>query len=73
MACFTLITKRLNDDISIKSDLSTPKINVNTTLICSLNIQKQYIRIEPEYLWLTEDNNFSDIVNVFSDIQWNVI
>ena len=59
MGCITVHTTRKGGDC-----------NVTTSLVCSVNIAKNYVRVEPKYLWLTESNQFRDIVNVYSDLEW---
>lgn len=60
MGCITVRTTRQGGDCK-----------VTTSLVCSVNMAKNYVRVEPRYLWLTDSNQFRDIVNVYSDGEWN--
>ena len=31
-----------------------------------------YLYVEPQLIWLMPGNNFTEDVNVFSNVQWNV-
>ena len=34
--------------------------------------EHKYLNVEPQYLWLTESNNFTDDVDILSNVVWNV-
>ena len=34
--------------------------------------EQKYLTVEPQYLWLTESNNFTDDVDILSNVVWNV-
>lgn len=59
MGCIRVHTTRIGNDCK-----------VTTSLVCSVNLAKNYVRVEPKYIWLTESNQFRDIVNVYSDVEW---
>lgn len=31
-----------------------------------------YLNIVPEFIWLTKGNNYTEDINVFSNVEWNV-
>lgn len=39
--------------------------------ICKTS-SKFYLKVEPELIWLTEDNNFSQDVEVRSNVEWTI-
>lgn len=45
-------------------------LRIRCSLICTINHAKGYVRIEPEYLWLTESNRYQGLVNVQSNTGW---
>ena len=47
-------------------------LGIRVSLVCSVNLQEPYIRVEPEYIWLTESNHWKAIVQVESNRAWTV-
>ena len=45
-------------------------LRISASLICTVNNRKGYVRVEPQYIWLTESNLYSAIVNVESNVSW---
>lgn len=43
---------------------------VRASLVCTIDLVKKFVRIEPEYIWLTESNHFHAIVEVQSNTSW---
>lgn len=70
MGCIQVNIKRIGGDSILHMTRSTKTSVVKTSLVCSINMLKNYVRVEPKYIWLTESNQFRDIVNVYSDVQW---
>lgn len=70
MGCIQVNIKRIGGDSIIHTTRATKNSFVKTSLVCSINMLKNYIRVEPKYIWLTESNQFRDIVNVYSDVEW---
>lgn len=70
MGCIQVNIKRIGGDSIIHTTRATKTSAVKTSLVCSINMLKNYVRVEPKYLWLTESNQFRDIVNVYSDVEW---
>ena len=70
MGCIQVNIKRIGGDSIIHTTRATKTSVVKTSLVCSINMLKNYVRVEPKYLWLTESNQFRDIVNVYSDLEW---
>ena len=70
MGCISVHTSRIGGNLSVDTRRIGGTCHVTTSLVCSINVAKNYVRVEPQYLWLTESNQFRDIVNVYSDVQW---
>lgn len=81
MGCIIVNTTRNNGDcivntynVHCNSVINTTRATktsvVKTSLVCSINMLKNYVRVEPKYIWLIESNQFRDIVNVYSDVEW---
>lgn len=45
-------------------------LQVRASLVCTIDLVKKFVRIEPEYIWLTESNHFQTIVAVQSNTSW---
>lgn len=70
MGCISVHTSRIGGNLSVDTRRIGGTCHVTTSLVCSINVAKNYVRVEPKYIWLTESNQFRDIVNVYSDVQW---
>lgn len=70
MGCISVHTSRIGGNLSVDTRRIGGTCHVTTSLVCSINVAKNYVRVEPKYLWLTESNQFRDIVNVYSDVEW---
>lgn len=47
-------------------------VGISTSLVCTVDPAKKVLKIEPEFIWLTESNGYSEIVNVLSNTDWNL-
>ena len=47
-------------------------VGISTSLVCTVDPSKKVLKIEPEFIWLTESNGYSEIVNVLSNTDWNL-
>ena len=45
-------------------------LRISASLVCTVNHAKGYVRVEPQYIWLTESNLYSAIVGVESNVSW---
>lgn len=36
-------------------------------------VLKKYLEIDPDYIWLTKGNNYTDDVDVTSNVVWNIV
>lgn len=67
---FRTETGRLGGNLSTRFQREGGTLLVSVSLVCSVNNANGYVRVEPEYIWLTESNLFSAIVNVESNTGW---
>ena len=63
-------TRRLEGGLNPVVSREGGTLRILASLICTVNNRKGYVRIEPEYIWLTESNLYSAIVNVESNVSW---
>lgn len=47
-------------------------LNISVSLVCSVNLQEPYIRVSPEYVWLTESNLWTAVMQVEANRPWHV-
>ena len=47
-------------------------LGIRVSLVCTVNLQKSYLRVEPEYVWLTESNLWTAVMQVEANLQWQV-
>lgn len=65
-------TERQGGDIQFTATQIGGNIRINTSLVCSIDPTKKVLKIEPKFIWLTESNNYTEIVNVLSNTDWAV-
>lgn len=64
--------KRQKGDIKCATTRIGGTIKISTSLICAIDPTKKYIRVTPQFIWLTESNNYTEIVNVLSNTDWTI-
>lgn len=64
--------KRQTEDIKCIATRIGGTIKISTSLICAIDPTKKFIRVTPKFIWLTESNNYTEIVNVLSNTDWTV-
>lgn len=67
-----ILTERQGGDIQCTASQIGGNIRINTSLVCSIDPSKKVLKIEPKFIWLTESNNYTEIVNVLSNTDWAV-
>ena len=45
-------------------------LGIRVSLVCTVNLQKPFLRVEPEYVWLTESNLWQAVVGVETNRAW---
>lgn len=46
-------------------------LEVSIALVCDTGLT-QYVRVEPEYIWLVPELDFTADTEVFSNVDWNI-
>lgn len=54
--------------LNAAAKLHGAKISASISLVCIA--EKGYLDVQPEYIWLTKDNNFIADVEVISNTYW---
>ena len=47
-------------------------LGIRVSLVCSVNLQEPYIRVSPDYVWLTESNLWTAVMQVEANRPWHV-
>lgn len=72
MGCIRTQTTRIGGDLRFNTSSIGGGLKISTSLVCSVDPNKKLLKIEPTFIWLTESNNFTEIVNVLSNTDWTV-
>ena len=72
MGCIKTVTTRIDGNLEISSKRNGGDLKITTSLVCLVDPSKKLLKIEPKFIWLTESNNFTEIVNVLSNTDWTV-
>ena len=70
MGCIATKTRREGGDLRTETGRQGGTLNISVSLVCTVNLQKPYLRVEPEYVWLTESNLWEAIVGVETNRAW---
>lgn len=60
MGCLSVHTRRIGEGLK-----------VSCGLVCSVNAAR-VLKVEPEYIFLMEANNYTEEVCVISNVEWKV-
>lgn len=66
------IAERIGEGIGFSVMRIGGGLSVACSIVCNVNTSN-YVRVEPQYLWLTPANDFTDDVDVISNVVWDVI
>ena len=72
MGCIATHTTRQGGDLQTEATRQGGTLGIRVSLVCSVNLQEPYIRVEPEYVWLTESNLWQAVMQVESNRAWRV-
>lgn len=83
MGCITTHTTRQGGDLRTEATRQGGALGVSVareggalgirvSLVCSVNLQEPYIRVSPDYVWLTESNLWTAVMQVESNRPWRV-
>lgn len=70
MGCIATKTERQGGDLRTAAAREGGELNISVSLVCTVNLQAPYLRVEPEYVWLTESNLWEAIVSVETNRAW---
>lgn len=70
MGCIQTYTTRQGGDLRTEATRQGGALGVS--LVCSVNLQEPYIRVSPDFVWLTESNLWTAVMQVESNRPWRV-
>lgn len=62
---------KTNDDIKIFIKPIGKKVVVVCSLVCTIN-RTSYLKVNPDYVWLTPDILSSGEFNIYSNVAWKI-
>lgn len=62
--------RRATPVLGLQASRKGGTLRISASLVCTVNHAKGYVRVEPQYIWLTESNHFHAIVEVQSNTAW---
>lgn len=83
--CLCVDSKRIGQDLKVlatfipnniflgvSANIINKHLKVQCSVVCTVNTSR-FIIVEPQYLWLTPENYFTDDIDVISNTIWDVI
>jgi hypothetical protein len=67
----SLATERRWDELAASMDRMGKPVEFRCGLVCSVS-EMFYLRVEPEYIWLLPENDFSEDVVVYANVSWTI-
>lgn len=71
MGCLSVHTRRIGEGMKVHSRRVGEGLKVSCGLVCSVNAAR-VLKVEPEYIFLMEANNYTEEVCVISNVEWKV-
>lgn len=71
MNCLKPIVSRVGDGLDFQVSRVNSGLEFRVGVVCSVS-DVSYLNVQPEYVWLMPENNFTDEVVVYSNVVWNV-
>ena len=62
--------RRATPVLGLQASREGGTLRISASLVCTVNHAKGYVRVEPQYVWLTESNHFRALVEVQSNTAW---
>lgn len=62
---------RVGKDADIQANRIGQALQFSAGLVCSLSAGL-HLRVEPEYVWLLPENDFSEDVVVYANVSWTI-
>ena len=70
-SCLNFDISRLTEPIEFEVSRLTEPIEFEISFICAVN-KDRYLKVTPDIIWLTPDNNFSEDVEVHANVNWTI-
>lgn len=67
-----IININCKKSFKLKVEDTSPKLNICCGLVCDINIVKYYLRVNPNMIFLSKSNNYTDDVYIISNVVWNI-
>lgn len=71
MGCLRVHTERIGEGLKVSSRRVGKGLRVSCGMVCSVNAAR-VLKVEPEYIFLMEANNYTEEVCVIANIKWKV-
>lgn len=71
MGCLNIKAGRIGEGLNVSSRRVGEGLKVSCGLVCSVNAAR-VLKVEPEYIFLMETNNYTEEVCVISNVEWKV-
>lgn len=71
MGCLSVYTNRIGEGFKVSCRRVGEGLQVSCGLVCSVNTAK-ILKVEPEYIFLMEANNYTEEVCVISNVKWYI-
>lgn len=67
----SFMTGKVGEEVRIEAKRTGAQMLFSAGLVCSLSMGL-HLRVEPEYIWLLPENDFSEDVVVYANVSWTI-
>jgi hypothetical protein len=67
----SFVTGKVGEEVRIEAKRTGAQMRFSAGLVCSLSMGL-HLRVEPEYIWLLPENDFSEDVVVYANVSWTI-
>lgn len=66
-----MMVSRIGEDIAMKTSRIGEDMVITCSIVCNVSTT-DFVRVKPQYIWLMPSNDFTDEVDVISNVVWHV-
>lgn len=68
MGCLTFQCNRIGDGLTFNAEKVSKGLSIFASVVCEVNIK--FLNIKQEHIFLNEYNNYTDYVDIESNVKW---
>ena len=67
-----LAARQEGTPVRLTARATTTPVQLTCSLVCAVDVEEGRVAVQPQYVWLMEDNQYQADVDVLSNRNWTV-